>query len=134
MDFNRPPAHTDRLFMNIGGSDVIEVGHPPVPEEQQGQYREGVPQIRLGPVGAGKPVVKEDALRLDFAARHNCLSFDTEFDQVLESVVGNRKDSFMFIRGVADYLDGTKNIEWQPYSALVAASFMKTVIENLPTE
>ena len=33
VDFNRPPANTDRLYMNIGGSDVIEVGHPPMPEE-----------------------------------------------------------------------------------------------------
>ena len=33
VDFNRPPANTDRLYMNIGGSDVIEVGHPPMPDE-----------------------------------------------------------------------------------------------------
>jgi nucleoside phosphorylase len=55
-----------------------------------------------------------------------------EFDQVLESIVGNRKDSFGFVRGVCDYLDGTKNVEWQPYAALAAAGFMKTLIENLP--
>lgn len=33
VDFSRPPADTDRLYMNIGGSDVIEVGHPPMPDE-----------------------------------------------------------------------------------------------------
>ena len=33
VDFNRPAANTDRLYMNIGGSDVIEVGHPPMPDE-----------------------------------------------------------------------------------------------------
>ena len=32
-DFTRPPSQTDRLYMNIGGSDVIEVGHPPMPDE-----------------------------------------------------------------------------------------------------
>lgn len=132
VDFQRPPPHTDRLFMNIGGNDVIEVGHPPVPEDLGAVYQSGVPTLRRGPLGAGKPVVKEDSLRLDFAARYQCLSFDTEFDQVLESIVGNRKDSFTFIRGVADYLDGTKNVEWQPYSALMAAAVMRTVIEKLP--
>jgi len=52
--------------------------------------------------------------------------------QVLESIVGNRKESFIFVRGACDYLDGTKNVVWQPYSALVAAAFMKAVIEKIP--
>lgn len=130
VDFNRPPPDTDRLFMNIGGNDVIEVGHPPVPEGIT--HREGQPTIRCGALASGKPIIKDDALRLDFAARHNIVSYDTEFDQVLESIVGNRKDSFVFIRGVSDYLDGTKNVEWQPYAALVAAAFMKACIEKLP--
>ena len=33
VDFSRPHPTTDKLYMNIGGSDVIEVGHPPVPDE-----------------------------------------------------------------------------------------------------
>lgn len=129
-DFTRPASDTDRLFMNIGGNDVIEVGHPPVPEGVT--HRGGFPTIRCGAIGSGKPIIKDDALRLDFATRHNIVSFDTEFDQVLESIVGNRKDSFTFIRGISDYLDGSKNAEWQPYSALVAAAFMKACIEKLP--
>ena len=88
--------------------------------------------VRSGPIGAGRPVIKDDALRADFAARHQCVCFDTEFDQVLESIVGNRKDSFCFIRGVADYMDGSKNVEWQPYAALAAAAFTKAVLEKLP--
>lgn len=132
VNFGRPPPATDRLFMNIGGNDVIEVGHPPPPEEVEQWHQPGQPVIRRGPIGAGKPMVREDALRLDFSTRHACAAFDTEFDQVIESIVGNRKDSFGFIRGVTDYLDGTKNVEWQPYASLAAAAFMKTVIENLP--
>ena len=50
----------------------------------------------------------------------------------MESIVGNRKESFLFVRGACDYLDGTKNVIWQPYSALVAAAFMKSVIEKIP--
>ena len=132
VDFSRPAQESDKLYMNIGGNDVIEVGHPPVPEEAQEFYRPGAPTVRSGTVGAGKPVIQEDALRQDFSLRHNCVSFDTEFDQVLESIVGNRKDSFAFIRGVSDYLDGSKNTQWSPYSALAAAAFTKALIEALP--
>ena len=35
MDFNRPDASNDKLFMSIGGSDVIEVSHPLPPEGQE---------------------------------------------------------------------------------------------------
>jgi hypothetical protein len=131
VSFERPRPETDRLFMNIGGDDVIEMQHPAVPPDAAG-YRAGVPMLRLGAIASGKPLIKEDQLRLEFAARHQCVGTDTEFDQVLESIVGNRKDSFMFVRGVCDYLDGTKNVVWQPYSALAAAAFMRAIIEKIP--
>ncbi len=131
-DFTRPPSETDKLYMNIGGNDVIEVGHPPIPEEVKHWYKGDKPTIRHGPIGSGKPVIQDDNLRGDFANRHSVVIYDTEFDQVLESIVGNRKDSFAFIRGIADYLDGSKNMEWQPYASLSAAAFTKTLIESLP--
>lgn len=132
VNFNRPPPESDRLYMNIGGQDVIEVGHPPVPEDAEAAFRPGISVIRHGAIGSGKPIVKDDNMRLDFAARHECVAYDTEFDQVLESIVGNRKDSWGFIRGITDYLDGTKNVHWQPYSALTAAAVMRAIIEKLP--
>jgi nucleoside phosphorylase len=130
--FSRPPPDTDRLFMNIGGNDMIEVGHPVVPDALKASYRSGVPVLRCGAIASGKPIAQDDQLRLEFATRHQCVAVDTEFDQVLESIVGNRKESFVFIRGIADYLDGTTNAEWQPYCSLVAAAFMKVIIEQLP--
>jgi len=129
--FERPGPETDRLFMNLGGEDMIEVGHPPPPPGAP-VPRSGCPMVRFGAIASGKPIVAGDQLRLDFAARHQCLAIDTEFDQVLESIVGNRKDSFLFVRGIADYYDGSKNAEWQPYAALVAAAFTKAIIEQLP--
>jgi hypothetical protein len=39
----------------------------------------------------------------------------------------------MIIRGISDYHDGTLNKEWQPYSSLCAASFMKTLIYKIPS-
>ncbi|ESN94465.1 hypothetical protein HELRODRAFT_189399 [Helobdella robusta] len=137
VEFTRPPEETDRLFMNVGGNDVIEVGHPAMPEPSSNgppgevHSKQGFPMIRMGPIGSGKPIVNNDQLRLEFAAKHQCIGFDSEFDQVLESIDGNRKDSYLLIRGVSDYLDGSTNITWQPYAALVAAAFMKSIIAAL---
>ena len=118
--------------MNIGDDNIIEVEHPQPPQsEGDAKVHEPKPRIHFGVLGSGRPVVKTDATRLDFASKYNIKAFDTEFDQVLESIEGNRKDSFMFIRGISDYTDGSKNKEWQPYAALAAASYMKTIIKAL---
>ncbi|XP_036359490.1 uncharacterized protein LOC115212809 isoform X48 [Octopus sinensis] len=129
--FMRPSSTTDRLYMNIGEDNVIEVEHPQPPEEIASNFDPDKPRVHYGVLGSGRPVVKSDAIRLDFAGKYNIKAFDTEFDQVLESIIGNRKDSFMFIRGISDYTDGSKNKEWQPYAALTAAAFMKTIIKAL---
>jgi len=42
---------------------------------------------RLGAIASGKPLVREDQLRLEFAARHQCIGTDTEFDQVIVLVL-----------------------------------------------
>ena len=95
-------------------------------------HREGEPVVRHGAIGAGKPLFTDEALRQDFTVRQQCVAMDTEFDQVIESIRGNRKDSFVFVRGVCDYADGSKNVMWQPYAALCAAAFTRALIEQLP--
>ena len=59
------------------------------------------------------------------------MAFDSEIEQVLESIEGSRKDSYLLIRGVGDYREGERGVEWQPYAALAAAAFMKVLIEAL---
>ena len=51
-----------------------------------------------------------------------------EYDAVIESVFGNRKDSYIIVRGIADYKDGSRKKEWQPYASLAAAAFTKAII------
>jgi hypothetical protein len=65
--------------------------------------------------------------------KYGILCFDNDMDQVMESIEGNRKESFIIIRSIVDYFDGTTSKEWHPYSALCAASFMKTLLCSLPT-
>lgn len=98
-------------------------------------------------MAAGRHVVKEDRLRQQFATQVGALAFDCEFDSVIESILGNCKDSFVCIRGkycqalqtqilklttvfpgISDYKDGTRRKEWQPYASLAAASVMKSII------
>lgn len=128
MDFSRPSEDTDKLYMSIGGSDVIEVSHPLAPEGAANVREPNNPRVHLGVIASGRCVVENEQARQDFASQLTVLAYDQEFDAVVESVYGNRKDHYIFVRGICDYHDGTKNKDWQPYAALAAAGFMKSII------
>lgn len=132
IDFSRPSSDTDKLKLKIGDGVTFDIKHPDVPEEQSRFYVPGVPAVRLGCIGSGRPITDNDNLRDLFAKEHQLLCYDAEYDQVLESVLGNGLDSFIVIRGMADYVEGRQGSAWQPYAALAAASFMKAIILQLP--
>uniref|UniRef100_A0A8D8ZKE6 Winged helix-turn-helix domain-containing protein n=1 Tax=Cacopsylla melanoneura TaxID=428564 RepID=A0A8D8ZKE6_9HEMI len=125
-DFVRPPPESDKLYMCVGEHDIIEVAHPSVPEHLKSM--EGVPRLHLGPIASGRAVLRDEQLRQAFALRCSALAFDSEFDSVIESVIGNCRECFAVVRGVADYRDGTRRSEWQGFAALAAASVTKAIV------
>lgn len=126
-EFKPPPVESDKLYMNIGERDVIEVAHP-APQDSFTKRMEGCPRVHLAPVASGRQVVRDDRLRQKFASQTGALAYDCEFDAVIESVLGNCRESFVCVRGISDYKDGMRRREWQPYASLAAASVMKAVI------
>ncbi|XP_016837351.1 uncharacterized protein LOC100122198 isoform X2 [Nasonia vitripennis] len=128
-NFESPPVESDKLYMNIGERDVIEVAHPSAPKGDATYARnDGCPQIHLAPVASGRRVARDDQLRQKFASRFGILAYDTEMDAVVDSILGNCRDSFAVVRGIADYKDGSRGKEWQPYASLAAASVVKAMI------
>ncbi|XP_011504744.1 PREDICTED: uncharacterized protein LOC105367675 [Ceratosolen solmsi marchali] len=128
-NFEAPPAESDKLYMNIGDRDVIEVTHPSAPKGDIAYARsDGFPQIHLAPVASGRRIARDDQLRQKFASRFGILAFDAEMDAVVDSILGNCRESFAVVRGIADYKDGSRGKEWQPHAALAAASVVKAMI------
>lgn len=130
-----PPAdNTDRLCVEVGDGAYIEVAHP---APQGDQPDRGVAlRVHLAPVAGGRCVAGAGEARPAFAAHSRAKAYDCELDAVLDSVVGNRKDCFISIRGISDYRDGTRGKSWQPHAALVAAAVMKGIIAAMdpPTD
>ena len=125
-NFRRPPAKTDRLFYTKPDSTVIEVEHP----KPSRTYREGQCNAHYGVIGSGKLVAKTDKFRFPYAQTHGVRAFDTNIEAVLDSLEGNRNESFIIIRGISDYADGARK-EWQPYASLAAAAFMKSLVTSM---
>lgn len=131
-EWTKPKAETDKLFMSVGGNTIIEVGHPPPKKDDLDLRAKGRPVLHLGPVASGRHVALNDQLRQEMAAKNGILAFDNELDSVVDSIYGSRKESYMLVRGIADYKDGTKGTKpWQQYSALMAAAVLKSIVENI---
>ncbi|CAG4915153.1 unnamed protein product [Colias eurytheme] len=126
-----PEQGTDRLCVDVGDGAFIEVSHP----APHGDHTHGA-RVHCAPVAGGRVVAGAGEARAAFAAHARALAYDCELDAVLDSVVGNRKDCFVSIRGISDYRDGTRGKEWQPHAALTAAAVMKTIIAAMdpPTD
>ena len=112
---------------------VVDVRHPEPPGKMPTP-----PLVRLGCIGSGHAVIQCQTMREIFAANHQLLAYDAEFDQVLESLIGNGVASFLVVRGIADYAEdrqglesGSNGVLWQPYSALSAAAFTRALVLKL---
>ena len=132
LDCRRPSE--DKLFFTVGEKtqNIIEVNHP---EDSTGQFdrqRFGMPTLRFGKVAGGEKVIRDENIRHTLCEQYNIICFDLDMDQVMDSIDGNRKESFIIIRSIADYYDGQTTKEWLPYSSLSAAAFAKTLICALP--
>lgn len=115
------------LFKN-----VIEASHPEktTPGLERREY--GLPVLRFGTIGGGdESVMRDENTRHAISEQYGVCCFDSGMDQVLESIEGNRKESYIIIKGIVDYGYGMSTKEWQPYAALCAASFAKHLILNI---
>ncbi|VDL96889.1 unnamed protein product [Schistocephalus solidus] len=132
-DYTRPPPESDKLKLQIGEGVAVDVKHPEPPPDAA-WCLPGTSLVRFGCIGSGRPVTDDCFLRDLFANQQHLLAFDAEFDQVLESLLGNGITSFLVVRGVADYVEGRQAVEafnWQPYAALAAAAFAKALLLKL---
>lgn len=85
--------------MNIGNGEVIEVQHPTPSDTVDGNSL-AQNRLHLGPIGSGKDIVRSDSARIDFARSHGLLATDIEMSSVLDSIIGNCRDSFILVKGL----------------------------------
>lgn len=84
--------------MNIGNGEVIEVQHPHRTENGDANSF-GQNRLHLGPIGSGKDIIRSETDRIEFARAHGLLATDIEMSSVLDSIIGNCRDSFILVKG-----------------------------------
>ncbi|KAF7633695.1 PNP_UDP_1 domain-containing protein [Meloidogyne graminicola] len=73
-------------------------------------------------------------LRERFISEYHIRAYDAGFDSVIAAIVGSRVDSWVLIRGIADYQQGATKLGklWQHYASANAAAMVKTILGRIP--
>ncbi|KAF9878907.1 nacht and ankyrin domain protein [Colletotrichum karsti] len=114
-DSHRVPRPRKRQKLQDGNSSSLDVS-PQV-------------RVRFGRFGSGDTVMKSGRDRDTIASQHGLMAFEMEG----AGVRSHNHDSII-VKAVCDYADSHKNKSWQNFSAAVAASATKAVLESFSCE
>ncbi|RVD86092.1 uncharacterized protein DFL_004386 [Arthrobotrys flagrans] len=84
------------------------------------------PYIYYGIIASGNQVMKDAMKREEICMQTGALCFEMEAAGLMDDF------PCLVIRGICDYSDGHKNKRWQPYAALVAATYAKELLLQIP--
>jgi nucleoside phosphorylase len=91
----------------------------------------GVPRVHRARIGSADLLLRDAVLRDGLAREHRLAAFEMEGAGVaIGAHLGDR--SWYMVRGVADHGDDSKNAVWHPYASLVAACYLRAVLERCP--
>jgi nucleoside phosphorylase len=83
-------------------------------------------RVWYGPIGSGEKLLRNAKIRDELRDRHGIIGLEMEAAGTMNRIpVG-------VIRGVCDYGDRHKNKEWQPYAAAMAASYARSLLDEVP--
>jgi nucleoside phosphorylase/energy-coupling factor transporter ATP-binding protein EcfA2 len=121
----RPQADTDILVSTTDPTIVIDHPHDPL---RIGEH----PRLFTGTIASEdillKNPVKRDYLRDKFGVKAIEMEGSGIADASWNAGVG-----YLVVRGICDYCDSNKSDDWQMYAAIVAAGYVRALIESMPT-
>ena len=83
------------------------------------------PCIHYGTIASGNQVVKDSVTRDYWRDTAKVLCFEMEAAGLMDSY------PCLVIRGICDYADSHKNMNWQPYAAATAAAYAKDLLGRI---
>ncbi|PHH89663.1 hypothetical protein CDD83_5541 [Cordyceps sp. RAO-2017] len=131
--YKRPDRDSDRLYP----SEVVHLhddergcggicGNEMMVERPERTDEDDDPAIHFGLIASANQVMKDALVRDKLAAEKDVLCFEMEAAGLM-----NRYPCLV-IRGICDYSDSHKNMEWQGYAAMTAAAYAKDLLYRVP--
>lgn len=130
MSFFRRPTQDDCLFQadydhRVDGT-CIKCDRSKLLPRPPRESKE--PVIHYGLIGSTNQVVRDGRVRDRLARDLGICCVDMELAGLMNHFPG------LVIRGICNYADSHKSMEWQPYAALVAAAYAKELLLMVPDD
>jgi|GEM_PF-4823604 len=124
LGWTRPGDASDLLADSANPAIILT--HP-----LDSQRRLGQPRVFSAPIASANTLLKDplqrDALRKQFGVKAVEMEGSGIQDATWSHEVG-----YLVVRGICDYCDSNKNDVWQPYAAIVAAAYVRAILEAMP--
>ena len=122
--FLRPPPGKDRLYkadyVHTNDMRTDENSQLVIRQPRTGKYHD--PAIHYGLIASADQVMKDAHTRDKLAKEQGILCFEMEAAGLMD------RFACVVIRGICDYSDTHKNLEWQHYAAATAAAYAKELL------
>jgi nucleoside phosphorylase len=123
LNWQRPSQETDLLYSSEQTDEIIT--HPEDLERKKDR-----PKIFLGAIGSANKLLKNpqkrDLLREQFGVK----AIEMEGSGVADAS-WNQGVGYIVVRGICDYCDSHKSDIWQQYAAVVAAAYVRALLESI---
>lgn len=126
-EYSRPNT-PDRLFQDTYKHESPNISCDYCDQSQLFMRKQRLsenPVIHYGAIASGNQVMKDAATRNAIAKELDVICFEMEAAGLMDVL------PCLPIRGICDYSDSHKSLEWQKYAAATAASFARELLEVL---
>lgn len=120
--YMRPDVSQDVLY-DYNGERIVH----PYDESRVENY----PRIFEGKIASANTVLKNPEKRDQLKREHNVYAIEMETSGVADTT-WEAGISYYAVRGICDYCDSFKNDSWHKYASLVAAAYVRALIEKIP--
>jgi nucleoside phosphorylase/HEAT repeat protein len=124
LKIERPSEDDDRLHCSKNQDEIIE--HP-----KDKKRTNGKPKVFIGPIASANILQKNPVARDGLRDRFKVKAIEMEASGIADAT-WTHDVGYLVVRGICDYCDSHKNDEWQQYAAVVAAAYMRALIESMP--
>jgi hypothetical protein len=102
------------------------IAHPQDPARRPDE-----PRVFVGTIGSANKLLRNALLRDRMRDKFKIRAFEMESSGIADATWG-LDAGYLAIRGVCDYCDDAKNNTWQNHAAVVAAAYMRALLESFP--
>lgn len=121
-----------KRFKKPSCEDILHDENGQIISHPDDELRDSYPRVFYGKIASANTLLKSYQKRQQLKKDFGVYAVEMEASGIADAT-WEMGTGYIVVRGICDYCDKYKNDDWQEYAALVAASYARDLIENLPS-